>query len=253
MPDVNETEPIRESTYSSGQLIMPFYLICDCSGSMHGDLPTLQRDLQALVGDIASDSVASDTTMLSIITFGSAAKTLVPLTDPGSVQVPPLPDMGGTNFGAALEEYNRAFNADFARITAEGSQLHRPCIFFLTDGQAGDSWEAKFDQLLGWDPRTRTGNKLYPYIVAYGYRDADIATVKRLAYPNFGEKLGKWFLTKDKNVSELLKSMLGTIGQSIMSSGQSVGKGQPVLNLPPAQSTPGMLAGEPDILQPLQP
>jgi uncharacterized protein YegL len=241
-------EQVKEGSFTEGQLIMPFYLIIDCSGSMHGDLPTLQRDLQALVGEIASDGVACDTTMLSIITFGSGARTLVALSDPGSITVPTLSDMGGTDFGAALKEYDRAFKADYARLKSEGSKVFRPCVFFLTDGYAGDNWEETFNRLLSWDPRSRTGNQMYPYIVAYGYRDAQEETMKKLAYPNFGEKLGKWFLSRTNNVSELLKSMLGTIGQTIVTSGLSVGAGRPQLNLPQAVSTPGTLAGEPDIL-----
>lgn len=250
MTEYPTDDRIHDGSYSEGQLIMPFYIICDASGSMKDDLPALQRDLSELVNDIATNPLVDDTTMLSIIAFGTEARTLVPLSEPSSVTMPQLSVLGETSFSRAFEEYSRAFNADYKRLKQEGSKVFRPCVFFLTDGGATDpgTWEATFQRLIVWDPKTRTGNQMYPYIVAYGFGSAQLEQLKKIAYPNFGEKLGKWFLSSTNDVHELLKSMIGTIGKTIVSSGQSVNAGQPQLFLPPAVSTRTTLAGEPDIL-----
>lgn len=247
---MTEVSEVPESSFK-GQLVMPFYIICDASASMSADLPDLQASLEELVTSISSDPVVEDTTMISIIAFGTEAKTLVPLSPAGDIgAAPTLSIMGGTSYSSAFKEFSRRFPEDFKRLRSEGSKVYRPCIFFLTDGMPTDpgEWESTFQDLIAWDPKAGTGNKHYPYIVSYGFRDATEQIMKKIAYPNFGRKPGAWFMARTNNVRALLESMIGTIGKTIVSSSYSIGRGEPELMIQ-AQPSSEFWSGNPDILE----
>ncbi|WP_239310573.1 VWA domain-containing protein [Frankia sp. Cj3] len=221
----------EERAAREGQVIMPFYIICDVSGSMYNDMAALNDGLAQLRQDIMKDPVVDDLVMLSVITFDDSARTVVPLTAPTDVELPRLGPGGGTTYGTAFREFHRAFEEDRKRLKGEGKRVFRPCIFFLSDGEPQDrDYLQTFQSLLGYDPTTKQGNSAYPYVTTFGFRDASQHTMEAIAYPNFGEsnKRGRWFLAKNgQAVGELLKSMAGVIGQSVLKSGQSVGTGAP--------------------------
>lgn len=231
-------------------LVMPFYIICDTSGSMGPHMNDLNKAVAELLNSITSDPVVDGMVMLSIISFGTGGGVDVPLDYASDITPPTLPGRGGTNYGAALSTYGEAVKADYARLKAGGSKFFRPCVFFLTDGRPGDKWEQSFNDVVRYDPDTKQGNKMYPTIVAYGFGQADEGTLRKLAYPNFGpdEKRGKAFITQSKDVPALLKDIASAIGSSVVSSGQSgSGGGTPMTIVP--QEAEGMktLEAEEDI------
>jgi uncharacterized protein YegL len=230
---VEETAGVKETSAAEGQVIMPFYFICDVSGSMHGDIHDLNAAVKEFVVGIQSDPVVDDLVMLSIITFNHNATTVVPLSSPSDMTPPVLSASGGTNYSAAFEEYNRSFEKDRADLKSRGIKVFRPCVFFLTDGAPGDRDHLKkFKSLFGYDPESKQGNAAFPYFVPYGFRDAPEAVIRALAYPDFGRTKGRWFLFRSNRVGEVLKTMAAMLGNTVISSGQSVAKGQPQLTPP---------------------
>lgn len=228
-----------------GQLIMPFYIICDVSGSMYGDMADLNAALAQLRTDIMSSPVVDDLTMLSVITFESSAQTVVRLAPPSQVTLPILTAGGGTNYSAAFREFHRAFEEDRARLKASGKKVYRPCVFFLTDGAPGDAdYLQTFRSLFAYDPETKQGNKAFPYLVSFGFRDAPEDVMKQLAYPDFGRSRGRWFVARSSNIGELLKSMTSAIGNTVISSGISAGQGMPQIVPPTVPAGQGMQFGE---------
>jgi uncharacterized protein YegL len=225
-----------------GQIVMPFYIMCDVSGSMWVDIPALNAGITQLRQDIMRDPVVDDLTMLSIITFADTAQTIVPLSYPTQIKLPALVSGGLTNFGPAFREFHRAFEADRARLRSEGKKVFRPCVFFLTDGEPTDGDYAEvFASLLGYDPTTRQGNKAYPYVTAFGFREATAETMATITFPNFGEKRGRYFLAQDgATVSDLLKVVANAIATSVVGSAQSVGNGMPQYLPPATNAVPGM-------------
>src|SRR5690348_9197582 len=113
---------------------MPFYIVCDVSGSMYADMPDLNAGVADLCREIMKDPVADDLAMLSVIAFAETARTVVPLDFPTAVELQPLSCGGLTNYTAAFQEFHRAFEADRKRLRGEGKRVFRPCVFFLTDG-----------------------------------------------------------------------------------------------------------------------
>jgi uncharacterized protein YegL len=227
---------------ADGQIVMPFYIICDVSGSMWVDIPALNAGIAQLQRDIMQDPVVDDLAMLSIITFADTARTVVPLSFPTEIQLPTLASGGLTNFGPAFREFHRAFEADRVRLKGGGKRVFRPCVFFLTDGEPTDGdYEQEFAALLGYDPSRRQGNAAYPYVTAFGFREATAETMATITYPNFGDKRGRYFLAhQGAKVSDLLKVVAGAIASSVVGSAQSIGGGVPQY-LPPANDAiPGM-------------
>jgi uncharacterized protein YegL len=245
MSETLRESTLQEQTHVQGQLVMPFYVICDVSGSMSGDIAALQAGLEQLKADIMKDPVVDDLTMLSVIAFGTDAKTVVPLAPPSEVVIPQLSLMGGTDFGAAFREYHRAFEEDRARLKAEGKKVYRPCVFFLTDGEPWDKdYVQTFRSLLAYDPATNQGNRAFPYVVTFGFRDAPEDVIRGLAYPDFGSTKGKWFLARSSNISELLRSMTKAIGNTVVSSGLSASAGMPQIVPPTVSPQAGMQFGD---------
>jgi hypothetical protein len=228
----------EENGAHEGQVIMPFYLVCDVSGSMDRDMGALNAGLAQLRQEILSEPVVDDLVMLSVITFNHEARTAVPLNAPSEIVLPQLSSGGGTVYGAAFREFHRAFRADRQRLKDEGRKVFRPCVFFLSDGEPNDrDYLQTFQSLLGYDSETEQGNSAYPYVTTFGFRDAQPATMASIAYPNFGDqkKRGRWFIAKQGHtVDQLLKSMAGVIGKSVIKSGQSVGTGGPAFSPPTA-------------------
>lgn len=227
---------------AEGQIIMPFYILCDVSGSMWVDIPALNAGVAQLQQDVMRDPVVDDLAMLSIITFADTARTAVPLSFPTQIQLPTLVAGGLTNFGPAFREFHRAFEADRARLKSEGRRVFRPCVFFLTDGEPTDGDYAQvFASLLGYDATSRQGNAAYPYVTSFGFREATAETMATITYPNFGDKRGRYFLAQDgATVSDLLKVVAGAIATSVVGSAQSVGSGMPQYVPPANNALPGM-------------
>ena len=170
---MSQSDEVRESAATDGQVIMPFYLIADVSTSMSSDIPALTNALNELLQAIRQDPVVDDLVMLCIITFNGGASVIVPLSNPSDIVLPTLEAAGGTNYGAAFQEYYRAFERDRESLKAKGIKVYRPCVF-LTDGEPNDSssFLDTFQSLFAYDPETKIGNRTFPYFVPFGMRDA---------------------------------------------------------------------------------
>ena len=188
---------------AEGQEVMPFYLILDQSLSMSGDLGTLRQAVEQLIAELRSDAETDDTALLGVISFGSSAQVTIPLSRLSSIgTVPQLTSLGGTNFSAAWHAYDQAFRADKKAIRAKNGQIHRPCVFFLTDGAPGDRHQFRNVFL---STQGKDATKGWPYVVAYGFRDAPADVLKDIAYPDFGEKLGQWFLDRSSDPVDAIR------------------------------------------------
>jgi uncharacterized protein YegL len=232
------------SQAAEGQVVMPFYVLCDVSGSMWVDMPALNAGIAQLRQDIMRDPVVDDLAMMSIIAFADTARTVVPLSFPSQLETPTLVSGGLTNFGPAFREFHRAFEADRIRLKSEGKRIFRPCVFFLTDGEPNDGDYAQvFASLLGYDTATRQGNPRYPYVTAFGFREATAETMHTLTYPNFGDKRGRYFLAREGvAVSDILREIADAIATSVVGSALSAGSGKPQY-VPPAKDAVGGMTG----------
>ncbi|WP_181127905.1 MULTISPECIES: VWA domain-containing protein [unclassified Rathayibacter] len=219
---------------AEGQEVMPFYLILDQSWSMDPDLGTLRQAVEQLIAMLRSDPETDDTAMLGVISFGDSARVTIPLSRLSSIgAVPELTSLGGTNFSAAWRAFDQAVRADKKTIFSQKGKIHRPCVFFLTDGEPGDRGEFRNVFL---STQGKDSTKGWPYVVAYGFREAPADVLKDIAYPDFGEKLGQWFLLKDNDPKAVIDQVKSLINQTIVQATSTNAQGQ--RDLQAAQPTP---------------
>ena len=129
---------------------LPVYLLLDTSGSMSGEpIEQVKNGVQMLVSGLRQDPYALETAYLSVITFDSEAKEVVPLTELTAFQPPNLQAKGGTSLGAALSLVADSAKRNVAKTTATEKGDWRPMIFLMTDGKPTDDWQkglARFKQ-----------------------------------------------------------------------------------------------------------
>jgi uncharacterized protein YegL len=83
---------------------LPVYLVLDTSGSMMGEpIAAVETGVQTLVSALRQDPYALETAYLSVITFDSKAKQVVPLTELTAFQMPSIQATGLTSLGDALK------------------------------------------------------------------------------------------------------------------------------------------------------
>jgi uncharacterized protein YegL len=228
-----------------GQLVMPFYLICDVSLSMKNDMPALNNHVRALRRAIVAEPVVDDVAQICVMSFSNDAKVVMPMGQMSAQQeVPELRVEGGTSYGAAFRGLAQAIGRDSAALRAHKYKVYRPCAFFLTDGQPNDrDWHQTFTSTLTYDQATGQGMKAHPIFVPFGFRDAREDVLRQLAYP---KDRGKWYHTKTHDVGQALKGILEIIMNTVVTSGHSVGAGQPVITQQAPAPGSGIQQGDSD-------
>jgi uncharacterized protein YegL len=227
-----------------GQLVMPFYLLCDVSFSMSDDMPALNEGIQRLRRAIVSEPAVDDVAHIGILTFADKAKVVMPLGQMSEHGVPALSAAGGTDYGAAFRVLAQTITQDTANLKAQGYKVYRPCAFFLSDGAPLDrDWEETFRATLTYDAGTGVGMKGHPIFIPYGFRDAPEKVLRKLAYP-MGR--AKWYHCKSADIEDALKGILDNIMNTVITSGSSASSGQPALVQQAPAADSGIAWGDPD-------
>ena len=239
---MNEHAVRERSGAVQGQVVMPFYLICDVSYSMSGDMAALNDGLQRLQKAIVTEPVVDDVAQICIMTFSDTAKVVMPMGQMSESHTPTLSVEGGTVYGEAFRTLAQVIGQDNANLKTQGYKVFRPCAFFLTDGEPNDhDWHQSFAAALTYDSGSGTGMKSHPVFVPFGFRDAREDVLKQLAYPR--EK-GKWYHSKNTSVEQALKGILDIIMNTVVTAGRTAGSGQPaIVQTPPAQAS-GIVRGD---------
>ncbi|MFD5798170.1 vWA domain-containing protein [Streptomyces diastatochromogenes] len=192
--------------------ILPFYLLCDESGSMIGDsIDAINNALPDLHHEISTNPTVADKTRFCLIGFSDSATVLQPLVDLSDIdEVPALAAGGLTSYGEAFRTLKRCIENDVAALKAEGHEVYRPVAFFLSDGIPTDEdWEQAYKEL--------TQSRFCPKIIAFGIGEAQEATIGHVA--NF-----RAFMQKDSTVSpaQALREFATSLTRSIVRSAASI-------------------------------
>ena len=213
-----------------GQLVMPFYLICDVSYSMYREIPALNDGVRRLRQAIVTEPVVDDVAQICVMTFSDTAKVIVPLGPMSECEIPPLGAENTTEYGAAFRLLADTIEQDRVRLKEVGFRIYRPCAFFLTDGLPTDrDWHQVFVETLTYNRETREGMTAHPIFVPFGFRDAKEEILRQLAYP---PDRAKWYHAQAVAIDEVLTGLLDIIRKSVIHSGRSSGTGQPTIILP---------------------
>lgn len=121
---------------------LPVYLLLDTSGSMHGEpIEAVNNGVQMMISQLRQNPQAIESAYLSIITFDTTAKQIIPLTDLASFQMVSLRATGVTALGDGLKLVAECIDREVAKTTMEQKGDWKPLVFIMTDGVPTDSWQ----------------------------------------------------------------------------------------------------------------
>ncbi|MFF0450092.1 VWA domain-containing protein [Streptomyces sp. NPDC004609] len=192
--------------------ILPFYMVCDESGSMSGPpIDAINAALPDLHQEISTNPTVADKTRFALIGFSDDATVLQSLVDLSELDsLPALAAGGVTSYGEAFRTLKKCVEADVADLKSQGHEVYRPVVFFLSDGVPTDgNWEQALQDL--------TSSRYAPKIIAFGIGAADTATISQVA--NF-----RAFMQQDSSVSPAaaLREFAASLTRSIVRSASSM-------------------------------
>jgi len=127
---------------------LPVYLLLDTSGSMTGEpIEAVKNGVQVLISTLRQDPYALETAYLSVITFDSAARQIVPLSELSAFQMPDIKATGTTSLGAALALLAEKLDLEVQKTTPEIKGDWKPLVFLMTDGMPTDDYQKGLREL----------------------------------------------------------------------------------------------------------
>lgn len=160
-----------------GSDVLPCYVACDVSLSMADHLDELNQGLREFRGAVHADASITDRVLCSVIGFGeepSVVQRMLPMDS--LVDLPAPGACAGTNFGPAFTFLRDVIDEDLRLLAAHRVRVHRPMVFFLSDGQPTDpvTWPPAYSFLT--DPAWAC----CPRVVTFGVGDADEEALGRI-------------------------------------------------------------------------
>ena len=222
---------------------LPFYLVCDVSYSMveSGALEECNRILPSLVQALEKDPIICDKVRFGVIDFSDDARVLLPLCDLlEQTSLPHLEGRKNTSYKAAFDLLKGEIERNVSQLKADGFQVHRPAVFFLSDGAPTDSeadWKASFDALTTYDKAAGTGNRMYPNIIPFGLQGCDPQVLQQVIHPkNPPERAMRLFLAEqDQTPASAVTKMAKLLVASVIQSGSGLAQGGTGIVLPKAE------------------
>ncbi len=118
---------------------LPVYLVLDCSGSMSGEpIEAVKNGMQMLISALRREPQALESAYLSVLTFDSNARQIVPLTDLATFQLPEIHAAGCTAMGEALALLCDCAKREVVKSMPDQKGDWRPLVFLMTDGEPTD-------------------------------------------------------------------------------------------------------------------
>ena len=202
--------------------VLPIYFVGDESHSMAGaPIAAVNQGLLDLRDEVAKHPLIGKKVRFGVITFADTAETRLELSELSEELILPAlsPRGRGTSYASALEALRHTIPGDIALLKSSGYQVHRPSVFFLSDGQPTEKeekWRARLDELKD------AGFKERPNILAFGVGDAEPKVIQQLAStPRYAFMMSDGVSTAGA-ISEFAASMLG----SMVSSAERLERGE---------------------------
>jgi uncharacterized protein YegL len=222
--------------------ILPFYLVVDVSWSMSqdGKLDAANTIVDDLTDALAAQPTVADKVRFAVIDFSDDSHVVLPLCDlVMESRSAPFAVRGGTSYVAAFAMLRTQIEQDVKQLKADGFVVHRPAVFFLSDGEPTDAdgdWRRAFTELTTYDKGSGTGFAYWPNVIPFGV-GANPDTLRELIHPRDRSKA--YFMKDGANPGEVLRQMAEILISSTMASGSSFGNGGPGLVLPEASELDG--------------
>ena len=217
--------------------LLPFYVVTDVSYSMFGSkIKAVNNILPAVVDALSENPILSDKVRIGLVDFSDDARVQLPLCDvlEPTLTLPTLAVRGGTSYAAAFRLLRSEIAANIKQLKVDGYLVHRPAVFFLSDGEPTDhdsEWRSAFADLVG--------DKAYPNIIPFGVEKADGRILQSLIHPSVGEKQMKMYLMdKGADAAQAITAAAKIMISSVIQSGHSISQGTSGIMLPDDDDLP---------------
>jgi uncharacterized protein YegL len=213
-------------------LVLPFYVVVDVSYSMtmprkasDGQTSEVPLDagnqiVHAVKKALDVAPILADKVRFSLLDFSDDAQVVIPMCDLATIQpndIPELQARGGTSFVAAFNLLKRQIGIDVAQLKADGHKVHRPAVFFLTDGEPTDDdadWQASFSALTGPLFKER------PNFIPFGVAEAKKEILDQFVFPQ--GKMRSFVAKHGEDPAKAITAMAEKLIGSVLASASSI-------------------------------
>lgn len=120
-------------------VLLPAYVLADESGSMAPYEGDLSSGLDLLCEGLRAEPVVAAKLRLTVLGFSDDVQVRLAAADMRhETSLPKIEFRGLTSYEAVFEDLLTRIPADVRRLRSEGYKVHRPVVFFLSDGQPTD-------------------------------------------------------------------------------------------------------------------
>ena len=204
--------------------LLPVYVVADESASMRPHSGELTAGLDALYSELRMNPMVAAKVRLAVLGFSDAVAERLALCDVR--EQPAMPPMGSgntTSYRSVFLDLTRRIPNDVAALKRQSYVVHRPAVFFFSDGLPNDEdWQGPLKQLTD-----RGTTPVAPNIIACGVGDADAATIAAVATAReFG-----LIAVPGADIGRAIASFFTALTASVIHSGQTLAGGNPELSV----------------------
>ncbi|MFC9931906.1 hypothetical protein [Streptomyces sp. NPDC127190] len=204
-------------------VLLPAYVVADESASMGPYLSDLQGGVTSLCEGLRAEPMIAAKLRLAVLGFSDDVQVRLAVADMRTeTSVPKVAIRGMTSYRAVFDDMLQRIPADVQWLRGEGYKVHRPVVFFLSDGQPSDGhdWRGPHTALVDRD-RTPTA----PNIIACGIGDAQARTMVDVATrPEFA------FVAKPgTDIGKAVAEFFQSLTASLVATGQALNSASPLL------------------------
>lgn len=203
--------------------LLPIYVVADESGSMGPYIGDLNAGLSSLHAALLAEPMAAAKVRFTVMGFSDNVQLRLHLVDlRRASQLPQLVSRNATMYGAAFAALEQQIPRDIAFLKSQHYGVHRPAVFFLTDGQPsdGEHWIPIHARLVD---RNRTPGA--PNIIACGIGQADPRAILRVAT----QQDFAFVSIAGTDVGSAVAKFCTALTRSVVASGRSMAGGAPEL------------------------
>ncbi|CAM4156534.1 hypothetical protein [Nocardiopsis rhodophaea] len=204
-------------------VLLPAYVLADESGSMGPYEEDLSQGLISLCEGLRAEPMVAAKLRLAVLGFSDDVEVRLAVADMRhETSLPKVEIRGLTNYEAVFDDLLGRIPSDIQWLRGEGYKVHRPVVFFLSDGQPTDprAWRQPHGRLTD-----RAQTPTAPNIVACGIGDAEASTMVEVATrPEFA------FVAKPgTDIGQAVAEFFHALTASLVASGQALDSGSPQL------------------------
>jgi len=203
-------------------VLLPAYVLVDESASMGPYVDDLQAGLVSLCEELRAAPMLAAKLRLAVLGFSDDVRVHLAVADMRvETNLPRVTVRGSTNYGAAFSDLAGRIPTDVRFLRDEGYKVHRPVVFFLSDGQPTDfGWKRALARLTD-----RQRMPAAPNIIACGMGSAERQTIAEVASrPEFG-----FIAQPGADLGKAISEFFHALTASLIASSQALNSENPQL------------------------